>query len=188
MASFHTERLALSPTSPDDAALLFPIMSDPAGYWYDPAARHRDIERTIAYLRRAKEKYEEDGLSYWTVRLRSTGEVIGIGGIQRHASPSWNLHYRLASAAQGSGYATELSRAALADAARVDPTLPVIAWILQNNFASRRVADRLGLIDSGLGVDRSDGKSRLAYADRSLDTVIWPLTVAEESDPGTGSR
>jgi predicted peroxiredoxin len=53
-----------------------------------------------------------------------------------------------------------------AAAAAVDPEVPVFAWILGHNEASRAVAERLGLKNYGEFVDTNDGVSRLAYADR----------------------
>lgn len=181
----ETERLTLRPASAGDAEALFPVFGDPAGWWYDPAGRHADLDRTRRFLARAAERWAE-GLSYWTVRERvafpppATGSVppppacrvIGFGGAQRHASGAWNLNYRIATEAQGRGYATELARAAQAAAAHVDPTVPVIAWVAAHNLPSRRVAERLGLTDRGPHLDASDATTRLAYSDRPLDSWL----------------
>jgi RimJ/RimL family protein N-acetyltransferase len=182
--SVETERLTLTPASVGDADALFPILSDPAGWWYDPAGRHADPDRTRRFLARAAERWAE-GLSYWTARERvasrppdagpappPTGRVIGIGGVQRHASGAWNLSYRIATDAQGRGFATELARAAQAAAAHVDPTVPLIAWVAAHNIPSRRVAERLGLTDQGPYPDANDGVTRLAYADRPIDRFL----------------
>ncbi len=106
------------------------------------------------------------------MRERAASRVIGFGGAQRHASGAWNLNYRIATEAQGRGYATELARAAQAAAAHVDPTVPVIAWVAADNLPSRRVAERLGLTDQGPHLDASDATTRLAYADRPLDGFL----------------
>jgi RimJ/RimL family protein N-acetyltransferase len=59
-------------------------------------------------------------------------------------------------------------------AAFVDAAVPFIAWAAENNTPSRRVAERLGLVDRGLRIDASDGAPRLAYADRELDDELIP--------------
>lgn len=194
--AIETERLTLLPASAADADALFPIFSDPEGWWYDPGGRHADPDRTRRFLARAAERWAE-GLSYWTVRERggqavarpagrsaappdagaptpshTAGRVIGLGGAQRHASGAWNLSYRIATGVQGRGYATELAKAGQAAAADVDPTVPVIAWVATHNLPSRRVAERLGLVDRGLHVDANDGVTRLAYADRPIDAWV----------------
>jgi Acetyltransferase (GNAT) domain len=91
---------------------LFPIFSDPDGWWYDPDGRHREPAQTKGWLTRAAARFATDQLSYWTVRLRDDGTVIGVGGAQRQRTRAWNLNYRIATTHQGHGYATELGRAA----------------------------------------------------------------------------
>jgi RimJ/RimL family protein N-acetyltransferase len=159
------------PDPSGDLDELFPIFSDPAGWWYDPTGRHIDPEQTREWLRRAAARFETDGLSYWTVRGRDTGEIIGVGGAQRQRTGAWNLNYRIASAEQGKGYATELARAAYAAACSLDANVPFIAWVAPHNAPSRKVAERLGLANRGIGVDPSDGQRRLAYADRAVREV-----------------
>src|SRR5881227_121813 len=96
------------PDPSGDLDELFSIFSDPAGWSYEPAGRHRDPEQTRQWLTRAA-AFETDELSYWTVRRRDTGAIIGVGGAQRQSTGAWNLNYRIASAHQGHGYATELA-------------------------------------------------------------------------------
>ena len=102
------------------------------------------------------------------MRRRDTGAVIGVGGAQRQCTGAWNLNYRLASAEQGHGFATELASAALAAANAIDENVPFIAWVAPRNLPSRKVAERLGLVDRGLLPDPSDNELRLAYADRPI--------------------
>jgi RimJ/RimL family protein N-acetyltransferase len=136
-----TDRLDLRKTDPvGDLDDLFAIFSDPDGWRYDPEGRHTDRARTQDWLTRAAARFDEDGLSYWTVRRRDTGEIIGVGGAQRQRTRAWNLNYRLGTAHHGQGFATELG-----------------------------VAERLGLTNHGSGTDPSDGQQRLAWADRPLD-------------------
>jgi RimJ/RimL family protein N-acetyltransferase len=120
------------------------------------------------WIERAAARWRTDGLSYWSVRLRDDGSTIGVGGVQRHPDGSWNLYYRFAPAHWGKGFATELSRAAVDAAGTVDPDVPVVAWILDENVASRKVAERLGFKNYGEQLDTNDGVMRLAYADRPL--------------------
>jgi RimJ/RimL family protein N-acetyltransferase len=164
-----TERLDLRRPDPcGDLRDLFAIFSDPDGWWYDPPSRHVDQARTRDWLSRAASRFDSDGLSYWTVRLRANGTIIGVGGAQRQRTGAWNLNYRIATAHQGNGFATELGRAAYAAASAVDASVPFIAWIAEHNLPSRRVAERLGLTNYGPAVDPSDDQLRLAYADRPI--------------------
>ncbi|BEP15700.1 GNAT family protein [Acidothermaceae bacterium B102] len=166
-----TQRLRLSPMAPGDLDELWPIFNEPRGWVHDPGSRHLTIETTASFISRAEARWPNDGLSYWTVRLRETGEVLGMGGAQRHKTGSWNLAYRFDVAHWGHGYATEVGASAIAAAHAYDNTVPVIAWIAEVNVGSRNVAARLGLTSYGLRVDDNDGQVRLAYADRPLPPI-----------------
>jgi RimJ/RimL family protein N-acetyltransferase len=170
-----TERLDLRPVDPiADLDALGRLFADPDGWWYEPDGRHSDVETSRGWLERAAQRWDSNGLSYWTVRLRDGGDVIGVGGAQRHRSGAWNLLYRLDTRHQGRGYATELGGAAMGAAAFVDAEAPFVAWVAEHNTPSRRVAERLGLVDRGLRIDANDGAPRLAYADRDLDDELMP--------------
>jgi RimJ/RimL family protein N-acetyltransferase len=181
-----TERLDLRKPDPArDLEALFEVFSDPAGWWYEPDGRHTTPDRTRAWLTRAAERFDQDGLSYWTVRRRDTEAIIGVGGAQRQSSRAWNLHYRLAAAHQGHGFATELGQAARAAASKVDAAVPFIAWVAPHNTPSVKVAERLGLTDRGLLADPSDGERRLAFADRPLERGTWEAAgVTRQPAPG----
>jgi RimJ/RimL family protein N-acetyltransferase len=167
-AHLTTDRLRLDAIESSDLMALFPIFNDVAGWSYDPQGRHLDVGRTTRWIRKAHQRWALDGLSYWTLRRSDTWEVIGVGGVQRHATNSWNLFYRLATSSWGCGFATEVAWAAVAAAHDHDDHVPVIAWIADHNEPSRRVAERIGLRNCGLRIDANDGRLRLAYADRPL--------------------
>ena len=75
--------------------------------------------------------------------------MIGVGGAECRPG-FWNLFYLVDADFWGNGYATELARAAQRAAGAVDPELPVVAWIHEDNAASQAVARHLGLKDYGL--------------------------------------
>jgi RimJ/RimL family protein N-acetyltransferase len=161
-----TKRLHLRAASVDDAESLFPIFADPTGWWYEPGGVHRNVTRTRSWLATAATRWADDGLSYWVVCSAGSGEVIGVGGVQRRPSRSWNLFYRIATAHWGKGYATEVAQAAIAAAQGADDQVSVGAWIAAHNHPSRRVAERVGLVDYGLYLDVVDRQTRVVYADR----------------------
>ncbi|NYE94224.1 RimJ/RimL family protein N-acetyltransferase [Psychromicrobium silvestre] len=167
----RTERLDLRPVTPNDCQELFAIFTDPAGWWFEPENRHLELVTTERFIERAAARWTNDGLSYWSVRLRDADQVIGIGGAQRHRTGAWNLSYRIATDQQGQGYAVELGIAGLEAARACDNSVPVIAWVAEQNTPSRRVAERIGLQNRGLFTDQNDGKQRLAFADREYSGV-----------------
>jgi RimJ/RimL family protein N-acetyltransferase len=169
LAELSTDRLRLAPVAVNDAESLFVIMSDPAGWWYQPDGRHAGLETTIAFCRWVEAMWSADGLSYWTARDLTSEEVVGIGGSRRHRDLTWNLSYRIATGHQGRGLAVELGKAARNAAAIIDHSVALIAWVDDHNTPSRRVAERIGLTSQGTRIDPGDGQLRLAYSDRPLD-------------------
>ena len=144
-----TERLDLRAVDPGDVDGLHRLTSDPVHSDHLPGGVQETPESTRAWIDRFRGRWDMTGLSYWTVRLRATGEVIGTGGAERRPG-FWNLFYLVDADFWGNGYATELARAAQRAAESVDPDLPLVAWIHEDNGASQAVARHLGLKDYGL--------------------------------------
>ena len=167
-----TERLALWRPDPGrDLSDVFALMSVPRSWEHAPELRHSAPEATRGWLERAARRWQEDGLSYWIARFRSDDAFVGLGGVQRHATGTWNLLYRLSVPFRGEGLAAETGRAAIMRAKRQDAGMPVIAWIQAHNVRSRRTAERLGLRDRGVFIDPADGVPRHAYAAAPLTAL-----------------
>ncbi len=168
VADLKTDRLTLEPVTVQDAEELFVILGDPEGWWYEPEGTHADLQTTIVFCQWVAGMWAADGLCYWTARDHTSDEVVGLGGARRHCTGTWNLSYRIATAHQGRGLATEIGMAAHQAAAKIDPSVAFIAWVDDDNTPSRRVAERIGLTNQGPHVDLSDGQIRLAYSDRPI--------------------
>jgi RimJ/RimL family protein N-acetyltransferase len=161
-----TDRLDLRAITPGDVAVLHPIMSDPGNCALIPEGPKESPEASQAWIERFSARWAANGLGYWTVRLRSTGTVIGVGGAGRRPG-FWNLFYLLDSQHWGRGYGTELALAAQREAVAVDADLPVVAWIHEDNVASQAVARHLGLQDKGLlAAQHWNGEPMHCWADR----------------------
>lgn len=167
---WRTERLVLDHVRPDDVDQWYRIHADPRVWTHYPSGRHTDPSQTEELLRTSIDAWDEVGLSYWSVREEPGGPIIGCGGCRPVPDGDrWNLYYRFVPEVQGEGYATELARAAIDAANRLDPDRPVVAYMIERNVASRRVAEKAGLIRVWVGAD--DGNPdptaiRLVYADR----------------------
>lgn len=131
-----------------------------------PCGADASWEDSRAWVGRFSGRWAAGGLGYWTVRLRATGAVIGVGGAERRPA-FWNLYYLIDAGHWGRGYGTELAFAAQREAAAVDPDLPLVGWIHEENAASQAVARRLGLTDYGLlEAAHWNGEPMHCWADR----------------------
>jgi RimJ/RimL family protein N-acetyltransferase len=144
-----TDRLDLRAVDEADVDELHRLTSDPLYSDHIPGGLQETPASTRSWIGRFRGRWDIIGLSYWTVRLRATGAVIGIGGAECRPG-FWNLFYLVDAEHWGNGYATELGRAAQRAAGSVDPDLPLVAWIHEDNAASQAVARHLGLTDYGL--------------------------------------
>lgn len=162
MLRLETPRLQLRSFAPDDAAELFALDHDPrVMQWIGPNA----LDSTQAYRERIETVYalyaaRPDGLGLWAVWEKSAKRFLGWiclrpAGDYRFAAEAGfqpedaELGYRLAFAAWGRGFATEASRALIADIFDRQQCSTVVATALAGNRASIRVMEKSGLTFDG---------------------------------------
>lgn len=173
----RTRRLELWRPTAADTEALFGIFSDPRVWRHYPSLRHERHDQTGAMLVGWLDSWRESGLGTWVVRQPGEQRVIGCGGCTLLRGQVWNLGYRFAPDLHGHGYATEVAEAAIERAHDVVPARPVIAFMVEHNAASAKVAVKAGLElvlrvpDPG---NPDPSVHRLVYADR-------PLTAAQEA-------
>ena len=167
----RTSRLDLDEPVGTDLDALYAICSDPQSWTHFPSLRHTDPGATERMLQSWAEQWRRDGLSTWIIRERGNRTISGYGGCSKRRNTFWNLGYRLHPDAQGNGYAAEMCEIAVECAHRTEPELPIVAYLLEHNVASARVAERAGLelIARGPDVGNPDADAvRSVYADRPL--------------------
>lgn len=170
----ETKRLWLARPTSEDTQDVHQIFSDPRVWTHAPSKRHSSIQETEAMLNSWNESWERDLLGPWIVREANENQVIGYGGCSLKRDTFWNLGYRFAVEAQGRGYATEVALEASRQALLSRPDLPIIAFLLEHNEASARIAQKVGLelAYRGSDIGNVDGEAiRLIYADRNLNTA-----------------
>ncbi|TDT31074.1 GNAT family N-acetyltransferase [Naumannella halotolerans] len=169
-AEVRTERLRLNRPRVDDIAALHAIYSDPAVWTHLPSMRFTAVEQTQMTVVDWIRGWEDNGLGPWMVRTLDDPQLLGHCGCTNKTA-FWNLGYRFAPAAQGYGYASEVARLAIERAHQLRPDLPVIAYLVEHNVASARVAERVGLQLRHRGPDKGNPDPeaiRLIYSDRRL--------------------
>jgi len=181
MQRLVTSRLLLTPAGLSDLDAMASLHADERVWRHLPSGRHADVEQTRRYLVERERQWRCDGLSYWVARLRAAvgqldaGQIAGIGGCGIPSrSTWWNLYYRLTPEVHGHGLATELCTAAISAAHHLRRDLPIVAFLLDHNHASKATAERAGLALAWRGQDAGNPDSsavRLIYADRHLDAA-----------------
>jgi RimJ/RimL family protein N-acetyltransferase len=144
----ETERLTLRQFTEADLENLVALDSDPEVMRYlnggVPTPR-AVIERDI--LPRFIQSYTPGGFGFWAITAKASGSFLGRVGLlpDDERSGEATLGYRLLRVAWGKGYATEAARALLSVAFREAGVQRVTATTYQDNRASRRVMERLGM-------------------------------------------
>lgn len=175
-----TDRLRLSRPVPTDLDEVFAIQRDPRVWTHHPSLRHTTRDETVRMMERWERSWSTAGLGSWVARLRDTEAVIGNGGCTLLGGEVWNVGYRIAADHHGRGFATELARAGVARAREIDPDRPVIAYLVEHNTGSARVAEKLGLelVHRAPDVGNPDAAAmRLVYADRPLSPAQLRATL-----------
>ncbi len=173
----RTDRLVLTPLTPADIDDVHAVFSDARTWGHLPSGRHTDRATTVDLVQRKIGGRARYGLGSWTVRT-TDGAFVGVGGVDMTTAGVWNLGYRLAPAAWGNGYASELARAAVAEAHRAAPCAPVTGRVLTNNPASAAVLRKVGLSlvwQGSASVAAPDGVLGQVWTDRELtdDQFAW---------------
>ncbi|MCA5894965.1 GNAT family N-acetyltransferase [Isoptericola sp. NEAU-Y5] len=176
-----TDHLVLAPVSTADLDDLHALHADPRVWTHFPSGRHTSREQTARQVADLAADWVRDGIGYWTARRRSDGAFVGIGGVRLRAVGVLNLYYRVAVEHQGQGCAGEMAHGATAAAARARPDVPVTAFLLEHNAASRATAERAGLRLVWRGPDAGNpdvAAVRLVLANRQLDAATLARLVA----------
>jgi RimJ/RimL family protein N-acetyltransferase len=127
---------------------MFAVHGDPLTNLHNPAGPDADVEASARRLRSFMDDWTSFGIGYWTVVLKSDGEVIGFAGLRKmewHARDILNLYYRFKPAAWGYGFATEVAMTAVTVVGKHFPDIPVVVRIRPSNEAAITVARKIGL-------------------------------------------
>lgn len=141
-----TPRLRLEPLGPEHAGDLWRLHQDPAvAAWHGGRYRHSQAQHRAAGAGRA---WDRLGVDKWMAYDRSTGELVGRGGLSRAelaGRSRLEIGWTVRSDLWGRGYATEIGRAGLAYAFDALAAEEVVAFTERHNRRSRAVMERLGM-------------------------------------------
>lgn len=140
-----TARLRFREMDERDLDRTAELLGDPDVMAFYPAPKTR--AESADWISRARRSYEQHGHGLWIIETHG-GEFVGDCGITWQSSNGrrvLEVGYHVAPSLQGRGYATEAASACVELARRaLAPTL-LTAITHQENVASRRVAEKLGM-------------------------------------------
>lgn len=147
----ETERLIIRSPSMDDVRAFHSIMTDERVTEFLPVDPNASIEESRGRAERRIQMEQQLGYTMWTVVERSSGRIIGACGfaLVEGVGPEVELAYQFDADHWGQGYATEAAAACL-DYAFAELGLDrVLGMTFPENFASRRVLEKVGMTYEG---------------------------------------
>lgn len=149
-SDLHTRRLRLRPLGPADGDTMHRSYGDHETLRNWPRTYTRS--EVASLLIRKERHHRQHGYGVWAMILRTTGEHIGNCGLLARRIGGWpvpELTYVVHRDHWGHGYATEAAMACRDHAFTRLGATRVIARIMYENTASRRLAARLGMRPAG---------------------------------------
>jgi RimJ/RimL family protein N-acetyltransferase len=145
MLRLETPRLVLREMRPDDVESLHQLFSDPLLMRFWPVFTRAETEEWVESSRR---NYAQHGFGLWAVTLKGSDEAIGDCGVVRHEADGAmeiGIGWHLLRKHWGQGFATEAALACRDYAFTQLGIERLVASIHPDNYASRRVAEKIGM-------------------------------------------
>lgn len=144
---FETPRLVVRSFAPTDEDAWLAMVREPGFSRFLPPDPPASAETFRRMLERRSTLERDRGYAVWAIDAKETGRFVGQCGLYpaEWTGPEIELAYHFRTAAQNHGYATEAARAALAYGFSHAGLERVIALVMPENLASRRVAEKAGL-------------------------------------------
>ena len=144
-AYFETERLIIRPFVPEDAEAAFRWCGDPKVNTYMIYPLYHSVEDVRAWLEKRNpdnpDSYDEG------IVLKSTGELIGCGGMTWHPERNaWEIGYNIRADQWGNGYVKEYLTALIEEIRKARPVEAIDGIFAAENYKSRRVMEKLGMV------------------------------------------
>ncbi|HTU31164.1 MAG TPA: GNAT family N-acetyltransferase [Solirubrobacteraceae bacterium] len=149
----RTARLLLRRPGPADLDWMTALHSDPLNYEHAPDRAH-EPQQARSLSQSLLDAWEADHVGYWIAEPAAAIDGvpngrIGMAGVRPSSLAGrgcFNLYFRFIAAVRGRGFATEACREALAVAAILDPSCPVVVRTRASNVPAQRLAMALGLV------------------------------------------
>ena len=164
MKTLETTRLIIEKITAGDAPFVLAMLNDDDFIHYVADRGVRTIEQAQTYISdRIAASYKKHGVGMAAVRLKNSGETIGMCGlVKRDNLSDIDLGYGFLPAGRGQGYAYEAAVAVM-EWSKQDLALSLLAAIIHpENTASRNLATKIGMsLDSMIRLTPDDDETCL---------------------------
>jgi len=146
--NLETERLKLEPYNDSHYEGLRVMDNDPGVMRYINKGIVKTPEETWENIRRVQTRWQKYGFSWWAIREKSSGAIIGAACLQHLANVEGaplEIGWRLVPKQNGKGYATEAAKAIIDFASEQIGSTYLVAVADPENIPSQRVMQRLGM-------------------------------------------
>lgn len=108
---------------------------------------------TDSWIERQQVHLKNEGMCFWAIELKETGEFIGAAGLLRvtyeaHFTPAVEVGWRIDKRFWGKGYAPEAAAGAIGFGFERKGVQEIVANTAQANMNSRRVMEKLGMTNA----------------------------------------
>lgn len=142
----ESERLRYSELAPGDLDEFHRLVQNDHVRRYLFDGQVLPIEWSKETIQTSQALFERRGVGIWLVNDKVTQELIGFCGFFEIATvhPEPQLVYAIFDRFAGTGYATEMARASIAEARQHEGFATIIASVDEVNAASLRVLEKIG--------------------------------------------
>lgn len=147
MKTLETARLIIDEITAKDAPFMLKMLNDPAFIKYVADRGVRTEEQARTYIHdRLTASYEEHGFGMGAVRLKDSGELIGMCGlVDRESLEDIDIGYGFLPKFRGNGYALEAALAVMKMGREDFGLHRLLAIIHPANTGSRALAEKMGM-------------------------------------------
>lgn len=146
----ETTRLLIQPFTSTLAQAFYELTQD-EGFNLFPINNYRqkDVSSALEWIAHTRLQNEQSGLGKWAVLDKSSGELLGMGGLTPwsfEGEEMFDITYRLKFSTWGKGLGMELARALVDYGFRVKGLKEITATITPDNETSKILANKLGMV------------------------------------------
>lgn len=161
----QTKRLIIRPVAIEDAPFILDLMNTPKWIEFIGDRNVKTVKEAEDYIReKALSQFETHGYGNNVVILRETEEKLGTCGIyHREGKNNPDIGFAFLPDYRGRGYAYEANVKLLQIAKDNYKLNEIDAYTMKENLPSRKLLERLGLVNKGIGKLPTSDEELLHY-------------------------